>query len=557
MMKNGSLLTFFFLFILTTSTFAATITWDGGASTNAWEDADNWVGDAVPGPTDHVSISGGVSVTISSHVTIIGLDITGGSNLTVNTGFSLTTTGDSPTDSDGIRILSNSTLTINGSLDISGCTEEGIDIEVTSAALVVGEDGEITINSPGRRGIEINGTFSNFGEITINSAAANAIHIANNQAGAIENKASGSIVISGAQNAFSIGTNGQIFTNYGEVIVSDIDDFILASSGHFHNHGVFGGEGTIANANNFFAHPNSTIAPGASPGTFTINATTTIDFTMGVTFEIEINGTTPGTQHDQLVTNYHIDISGATLEVSGTHVPGPGDEIVIFDIDPAHNLIGTFNGIPEGGAVTLDNDEVLYISYQGGDGNDIVALADSPLPIELVGFNARATDDVVKLYWTTASETNNDYFTIERSADGRNFEAIATVYGNGTTTEASNYVHVDNNPKSGLNYYRLKQTDFDGSFTYSDIRTATFENNENVKIYPTLVDDSVTLETNGSLDNEITVVVKDLNGRDCKSFELSSKSSSNELSLEDLTPGSYFIIVSDQSSFYSQKIIKL
>jgi hypothetical protein len=560
MMKNGSLLTLVFLFILTTSlttsTFAATITWDGGASTDAWEHAANWSGNVVPGPSDRVIIDDASPVILSSDVTIIGLEISGGSSLTISTGFTLTTTGNAAGETDGI-VLAGGSLTVNGSLNASGSTDEGIDIDNTTASLTVGANGTITVNGAGRHGIEVTGSFSNSGEITISSPGGNGIHITNSQVGAVENQASGSIVISGAQNGINIGTGGKIFTNYGELTLSGIVNDFFASSGVFHNHGVLRGDGTVANADNLVSYSGSTIAPGASAGTFILNSTSTINFSAGVTFEIEINGTTPGTEHDQLVTNYNIDISGSTLDLGGTHTPGPGDELVIFDIATGFNLTGTFNGIPEGGAVML-NGGTFYISYEGGvDGNDIVALFDSPLPIELTGFNARAMDDDVELNWTTASETNNDYFTIERSADGRNFEAIATVYGHGTTTEASNYVHIDNSPKNGLNYYRLKQTDFDGEFSYSDIRTATFENNENVKIYPTLVADNVILETNGSMDNEITVVVKDLNGRDCKSFELSSKSSSNELSLEDLTPGSYFIIVSDQSSVYTQKIIKL
>jgi len=162
----------------------------------------------------------------------------------------------------------------------------------------------------------------------------------------------------------------------------------------------------------------------------------------------------------------------------------------------------------------------------------------------------------VQLNWATASETNNDYFTIERSTDGRSFEAIATVYGMGTITEISKYYHTDKNPLNGLSYYRLKQTDFDGQFSYSDIKTVEFKNDETVKVYPTLVEDMVTLETNGSLSGEITVIVRDLSGKDCKSFEIAEKSERVELPLNDLNPGSYFIVIYDGNGSHTQKIIK-
>ncbi len=95
------------------------------------------------------------------------------------------------------------------------------------------------------------------------------------------------------------------------------------------------------------------------------------------------------------------------------------------------------------------------------------------LPVELLYFNGEHTDAGVLLRWATATESNNDFFTLERSYDGRDFEAIATVPGAGTTSETRNYSFYDKTlPLSipaNIVYYRLKQTDFDGQFSYSDI----------------------------------------------------------------------------------------
>ena len=87
----------------------------------------------------------------------------------------------------------------------------------------------------------------------------------------------------------------------------------------------------------------------------------------------------------------------------------------------------------------------------------------TPLPVELLFFNAYTLDDQIELDWATASELNNDFFTLERSRNGRDFELLTTVEGNGTTTLESNYKHVDNNPYLGLSFYRLSQTDYDGT----------------------------------------------------------------------------------------------
>jgi hypothetical protein len=90
--------------------------------------------------------------------------------------------------------------------------------------------------------------------------------------------------------------------------------------------------------------------------------------------------------------------------------------------------------------------------------------ANAVLPVELVSFNAAIVNDKTEVNWTTASEINNDYFTIERSADGEYFEAIGTVAGVGNTTNMSSYEFIDHSPLSGLSFYRLRQTDYDGKF---------------------------------------------------------------------------------------------
>ncbi|MGZ4060289.1 MAG: T9SS type A sorting domain-containing protein [Bacteroidia bacterium] len=92
----------------------------------------------------------------------------------------------------------------------------------------------------------------------------------------------------------------------------------------------------------------------------------------------------------------------------------------------------------------------------------------NPLPIELLSFSAAYNNEnAVDIKWSTASEKNNDYFTVERSADGMNFEKINIVHGAGNSTHTINYSSIDNSPLEGISYYRLKQTDFNGSYVYS------------------------------------------------------------------------------------------
>lgn len=105
----------------------------------------------------------------------------------------------------------------------------------------------------------------------------------------------------------------------------------------------------------------------------------------------------------------------------------------------------------------------------------------SALPIELIYFNATPNQKIVDLTWATASELNNDFFTVERSQDGNTWEVVATVNGQGTTTQLTDYSDVDSRPFSGLSYYRLKQTDYDGKFSYSQIKSV-FVNSDSVEL---------------------------------------------------------------------------
>lgn len=110
----------------------------------------------------------------------------------------------------------------------------------------------------------------------------------------------------------------------------------------------------------------------------------------------------------------------------------------------------------------------------------------TPLPVSLVSFSAKLLDNYqVRLNWQTASEINNDYFTVEKSTDASQWEEVLHINGAGNSTNLLTYSATDDHPFSGTSYYRLKQTDFDGQFSYSQIRAVNKnEKEELVRIYP-------------------------------------------------------------------------
>lgn len=142
------------------------------------------------------------------------------------------------------------------------------------------------------------------------------------------------------------------------------------------------------------------------------------------------------------------------------------------------------------GNIMLDNQNRAYVSVVLASSNGsiytIVASPPPVLPVRLLNFEARSVSNAVQLSWSTASESNNKHFTVERSQRGGSFTAIANVNGAGTTNYISKYSAVDASPLSGHSSYRLKQTDLDGNFTYSEVRWIYRGNGNKITIFPTI-----------------------------------------------------------------------
>ena len=105
------------------------------------------------------------------------------------------------------------------------------------------------------------------------------------------------------------------------------------------------------------------------------------------------------------------------------------------------------------------------------------------LPIELLYFKGSVYNSDNILHWSTASEDNNDYFTIEKTKDGIDWEIVTRESGGGNSSNQLYYSFVDENVESIINYYRLKQTDYDGNFKYSDIISIDNRDNDSKEIY--------------------------------------------------------------------------
>ncbi|MDZ4822374.1 MAG: hypothetical protein SH856_02835 [Flavobacteriales bacterium] len=102
------------------------------------------------------------------------------------------------------------------------------------------------------------------------------------------------------------------------------------------------------------------------------------------------------------------------------------------------------------------------------------------LPVELISFDAEQKGNAVELVWSTQTESNNDYFLLQRSLEDMNWMDIGVVDGNGSTQQAHLYTFHDAQPPQGMNYYRFLQVDFNGMSGYSNVESVNFKNTSSV-----------------------------------------------------------------------------
>ena len=186
----------------------------------------------------------------------------------------------------------------------------------------------------------------------------------------------------------------------------------------------------------------------------------------------------------------------------------------------------------------------------------------SALPIELTSFTAECDKKQVNIKWEVATQTNNDYFTIERAVDGKNFENIGTIKGAGNSSQTMNYTFVDTDPVAEAAYYRLKQTDYNGkSETFSPLYvTCDDAIGFSVKANSNQMNDEIIyLTVNGAKNENVLIILTDIFGRNVCSKIISENSDSYLTTLspgQKLTSGMYLIFASMKDKCANVKIMK-
>ncbi|NVO01627.1 MAG: T9SS type A sorting domain-containing protein [Bacteroidetes bacterium] len=199
--------------------------------------------------------------------------------------------------------------------------------------------------------------------------------------------------------------------------------------------------------------------------------------------------------------------------------------------------------------------------------NDYASCQTAPLcgvlPIELLSFNGDCiNENTIKLEWSTASEINNDFFTIEGSKNGKDFDVLSTIDGAGNSNQVLNYKWTDESPLHGINFYRLKQTDYDGKFEYFGPIQIKSDCGENTPAELTLlnnpVENNLGFQYSTLSEENINISVYDVCGK-LVYHEPTIASEGNNLFTVDvntIAKGFYFLKVGNKNGGLQKKFIK-
>lgn len=211
------------------------------------------------------------------------------------------------------------------------------------------------------------------------------------------------------------------------------------------------------------------------------------------------------------------------------------------------SLGGSASGNNNNGTVTSGSTASSFIAFTLGSVSTL-----NPLPIKLLSFTAAENNNDILVKWTTISEDNNDFFTIEKSFDGKNWMEIGQVEAAGNSTDMNNYEFSDKNAQAGVQYYRLKQTDFNGAFTYTSTVAVSFRKTSLASVYP----NPAAAQVNISLESENGSDVRIYNAAGQLVMSLDAQTGIVSLDITELPNGIYSVEVISENQSSSSKLVK-
>ncbi len=184
-------------------------------------------------------------------------------------------------------------------------------------------------------------------------------------------------------------------------------------------------------------------------------------------------------------------------------------------------------------------------------------------PVELLSFDAKISGFKIKINWVTATELNNRGFEVEKSVDNNNWMDLGFIQGKGTTTEKTYYSYMDDDVINGMNYYRLKQIDFDGSINYSPTVSISYEQPNGFILsqnYPNPFNPTCTIHYALPREAYVTLNIYNVLGTKLKELINEKKSAGDysiEFNSENLPSGIYFYRLQTDNFTDTKKMILL
>ncbi len=604
------------------ATFAGgtSFVWTGVAGTTNWATSNNW--DVCGAPptcgTDATIVTAGVQPVLSSNQSVKNVTIAAGATLTINAGVTLTVCGNftnngtliaAPTST--VLFTGPATQTITGNL--TGANSFG-NVTITKGA----GSGNVTLAND----IDIKGSFTTSNGTSILNANGKYIKLAGNFANNAGSTtfigvAGSTLEFNGAANQnYTAGANTLVLNNV--LMNQSAASSVTLTGGGGINMNISGTltltMGKII-TNSYEVNVTNTATSAVSAGNANsyvegnlrralAGTTGSYDFPVGHTSKgyqrANLNFTSAPSSGDLLArfdpygtvplgpygpdcpsgTGYVFDVisvlDNGYWTISGNPNPFTGSYNMTLYNTNYTNAAAIYTVVkspgssaPTAGSWVLDGTCVIGTpanatqrTGMAGFSTFGVGRSDTPLPIELVDFSGHPEGMINVLEWTTQSEVNNDFFLVERSKEGGLFEELAKVDGAGTSIQTLHYKTNDNYPFNGTNYYRLKQVDFDGRFTYSPVisinnhsQAITIDN-----LHPNPTSNSVSFDFSTPFSGEVTVEVIDMYGKVlfAKFIDAAEGKNTIDIDMIALSAGVYGIRVSFRTLNFSSinKVVK-
>ena len=207
---------------------------------------------------------------------------------------------------------------------------------------------------------------------------------------------------------------------------------------------------------------------------------------------------------------------------------------------------GSATGINEG--ATLSGTMIAGITALG------IGAISTPLPVLFSGFAVNKEGCTAVINWSTATEHNNDRFEVERSVDGYTFSKIGTIKGRGNNAQEQTYSYVDEHPKQGFNYYRIRQIDLDGKSSTTTVKSLQFDcSYEKVKVYPTVTRGTLYADLPAGYEQaKITIIA--INGQQIPA-DITKDGLFRTVRLAPVAAGTYLLRIEHNSTMETFKIL--